>query len=391
MGNGSPGTYSPQVTDALAVHSLMERDVLVLTPDMFSLPGGIARHCRLVCKALSDMGARVSVVALHDEVGNGPKVDADFRIVSYVACEGTKRKFVLAAILEARRRPSLVISEHAHFAPVAWLAAQVAHAPLLVVAHGIEVWGRLRAHQRWAFVRADRILCVSNVTARRSTASNGLSPGKTRLLHNCLDPQLVLEGTSEDRERSLSLLTVSRMTLEDQYKGHRQVIEAMPRLLAQFPGLVYDIIGEGDGRPSLEDLSARLQVQHAVRFHGNVPDADLAGYYARASIFVMPSQSEGFGYVFLEAMAQGTPVIGGNRDAAVEVIAHHETGYVVDPTSVEAIADAIVCLLGNTELRERMGRAARDRVAQVFSFDQFKNRLSEHLGELQPPLPGKRT
>jgi glycosyltransferase involved in cell wall biosynthesis len=384
MGTDSTGTHPPEVTDVPAVHSLVGREVLVLTPDMFSSPGGIARHCRLVCRALSDLGARVSVVALHDDVGNGPKVDADYRMVSYVACEGRKGKFVRAAILEAQRHPSLVISEHAHFAPVAWLASHVAGAPLVVVAHGIEVWGRLKAYQRWAFVQADRVLCVSNLTVQRSTASNGLPLSKTRLLHNCLDPQLVPEATGENQERALSLLTVSRMTLENPYKGQRQVIEAMPRLLTQFPGLVYDIVGEGDGRASLEALCRKLDVSHAVRFHGSIPDSDLPGYYAKASIFVMPSQSEGFGYVFLEAMAQGTPVIGGNRDAAVEVIAQNETGYAVDPTSVDAIADAIVCLLQNAELRERMGQAARDRVARIFSFEQFKHRLWKHLDELSP-------
>ena len=185
------------------------------------------------------------------------------------------------------------------------------------------------------------------------------------------------------------MLTVARMTLAEQYKGHDVVIRAMPALLSRFPQLVYDIVGEGDGRPALEALAAQIGVSHAVRFHGTVSEEELCRLYAEASLYVMPSRGEGFGFAFIEAMSQGTPAIGGNLDAAPEVIVDGETGYVIDPTSVEAVVTAASRLLGDEALRERMGQAARRDVQHRFSFVRFRQNLVSHLSELSviPQVP----
>ncbi len=179
------------------------------------------------------------------------------------------------------------------------------------------------------------------------------------------------------------MLTVARLSIQEQYKGHDYVIRALPILLARFPDLVYHIIGGGSWRPQLEKLAAQENVSEAVHFHGIVSEEELHRLYAEASLFIMPSRGEGFGFVFLEAMAQGTPVIGGNVDATPEVIADGETGYLVNPTSVEAIVAAASRLLGDETLRRRMGQAGRRRVEQEFSFSQFQRQLVSYLSEIQ--------
>lgn len=172
------------------------------------------------------------------------------------------------------------------------------------------------------------------------------------------------------------------MSLAEQYKGHDVVLRAMPELLRRFPDLRYDIVGDGDARPGLQVLAQELGVTEAVRFHGIVSETELQGHYAQASLFIMPSRAEGFGFVFLEAMAQGLPVVAGNMDATPEVVVHGETGLLVDPTSPAQIADAVTALLGDADLRHRMSLAAQRRVKEHFSFPQFRRQLLSILGEL---------
>src|SRR5690606_2090267 len=146
-------------------------------------------------------------------------------------------------------------------------------------------------------------------------------------LHNCLDPQFQPQKIKAGKSASLSLLTVARMSLNEQYKGYDVVIRALPQLLAQFPGLIYNVVGDADGRPMLEALAAEQGVAHAVRFHGVVSEEELVRHYHEASVFVMPSRFEGFGFVFLEAMTYGKPVVCGNEDASVEVVRDKTTGF----------------------------------------------------------------
>jgi len=368
--------------------------VLFLTPDLFG-PGGIARHGRIVCQALLESGAQVDALALNDSSAPGaagaqPMLDSPR--MHHVGCDGNRKTFVRRALSLSARRPSLVLVEHVNFSPLGWIVARRARAPWAFVAHGVEVWSPLSSLRQTSLRRADQIICVSHFTARRIVEANGAPAKRTRVLHNCLDPFFGFAPAPQTPSRP-SLLTVGRMNLSEQYKGHNYVIRALPLLLARFPDLVYNVIGDGEGRPKLQHLACELGVENSVRWQARVSDEELARAYAQASLFIMPSQNEGFGLVFVEAMAQGVPAIGGNTDATPEVIADGETGFVVNPTSVEQIAEKTALLLGDSSLRDRMGRAAIARVEGNFSFPLFKARLRERLGELHPgpknssPLP----
>jgi glycosyltransferase involved in cell wall biosynthesis len=178
-----------------------------------------------------------------------------------------------------------------------------------------------------------------------------------------------------------SILTVARLT-QPSHKGHEYVLQAMPVLLSQFPRLTYHVVGDGVGRPALEAMADRLGVAHAMWFHGTVSDETLLRLYATASVFVMPSRCEGFGFVFIEAMAQGAPAVGGNVDATPEVIVDGQTGYVVDPTSVDGIVEAVARLLGDETSRQRMGQSAREHVLRNFGYARFRRLLVSYLSEL---------
>jgi glycosyltransferase involved in cell wall biosynthesis len=357
---------------------LIGRRILYLVPDLYGPPGGIARHARIVCRALRAAGAAPTVLALHDPAPTRP--EAPLAGITYRPCGGRRQAFALRAMRAAAAHPDLVLIEHAHLAPLGLAVARLAGAPAVVFAHGTEVWGRLGMVRRLALRRADRVLCASRVTADRALAANGLRRERLRVLNHCLDPDFAAR-VSQQEPRTPSLLTVARISVAERYKGHALVMRALPELLRTFPDLVYHVVGDGDGRPDLEGLAVQEGVGHAVRFHGFVPEDELPAHYAGASLFVMPSRGEGFGFVFLEAMAHGKPVVAGDGDAAAEFIRHEETGLLVDPENIAELAGTIARLLGNGELRLRMGTRAAEVVAGEFGFDTFQDRICGQLLE----------
>jgi phosphatidylinositol alpha-1,6-mannosyltransferase len=362
----------------------MNQSILYLVPDLFGPPGGIARYCRMVCRALQEDGQHPTVLALRDQGGGCDEKTRSCLGDSYHPCQGSRTSFVRQALRAIiRRRPALILVGHPYFSPLGWALSRLTGTRWASFAYGIEAWKPLPLLRRWTLRQADQIIAISRFTARQAIRANQISPQKVRILHNCLDPQFERLAQFEKTPSDLSMLTVARMSLHEQYKGHDYVIQAMPALLERFPGLTFRIVGDGDDRARLEDLAVREGVARAVRFHGIVSEEDLRRLYAETSLFIMPSRGEGFGFVFLEAMAQGTPAIGGNVDATPEVIADGETGYLVNPTSVEAIVAAAARLLGDEALRRRMGQAAMRRVEQEFSFPQFRQRLASYLLELQ--------
>ncbi|HYP41821.1 MAG TPA: glycosyltransferase family 4 protein [Chloroflexia bacterium] len=357
--------------------------LLYLVPDLIGPPSGIARYCGMVCEALSGAGVQMTVVALNDRKPATAQFSTRFPRAKYYVCNGSRPRFIWQALAEAlRKRPQVVLVGHPNFAPTGWVVSRLTRARMATFIYGIEVWGPLRPARRWALQRSDIIISISRHTATKAQKANRIPIRKVRILHNCLDPAFRRDCKNRKSSRGLSLLTVARMSMAERYKGHDYVIRAMPALLSRFPGLSYNIVGGGDWQPQLQSLAEEEGVSHAVHFHGIVPEDQLRERYMDTSVFIMPSRCEGFGFVFLEAMAQGTPAIGGNLDASREVILDGKTGYLVDPTSVQAIVDSASRLLADRELRDRMGETAASYVEQRFSFERFQQQLAAYLAEL---------
>lgn len=351
-----------------------------LAPELNHRASGIAHHARLVHRALAERGEAVTTIALLDQPGH-PAGDQS------IACGGSRVRFIAHTLAAALRRPELILVEHLALAPLGWIAARLAGARLVVFLHGIEAWKPAGRLERWALHRADCLLAVSRTTARRAAAAANAPSDRTHVLHNCLDPDFAVTDAPRRQSTSLSLLTVSRIRASESYKGHDLVIHVLPHLLPDFPDLCYDIVGDGDGRPSLERLVADLGLQSRVHFHGEVPDSALEEFYRNASLFVMPSAGEGFGYVFLEAMASGLPVVAAHSDATGEVVRDGVTGVLVERDE-EHLLSALSALLGDSERLRRMSLAAREHVASSFGFADFQAALLSHLGPEPPEQPG---
>jgi glycosyltransferase involved in cell wall biosynthesis len=123
------------------------------------------------------------------------------------------------------------------------------------------------------------------------------------------------------------------------------VIRTLPRVLEQHPDTIYLIVGDGGDRPRLESLAIECGVMKNVQFAGSVPSEELPDYFRLADVFVMPSVAEGFGIVFLEAMATGMRVIGGSKDGSRDALCDGALGTLIDPENSEELASAILAAL----------------------------------------------
>jgi glycosyltransferase involved in cell wall biosynthesis len=129
---------------------------------------------------------------------------------------------------------------------------------------------------------------------------------------------------------------------------------------------VLRVVGAGPELERLKSLAARLRLQDRVEFAGHVSYARLAAEYHRATVFCLPSRQEGFGIVFLEAMAAGLPIVAARAGAAPEVLAGGECGVLVPPGDPEALAAALDGLLDDPERRATLAQAG---LARVKRFD----------------------
>ena len=182
------------------------------------------------------------------------------------------------------------------------------------------------------------------------------------------------------------VLSVARLV---EPKGQDTVLRAFPEILAKVPDAAYVVVGDGPFRRDLERLAERLGLRDRTFFTGFVPAEELPSYYRAADVLAVPSREvtpdvpiEGFGIVYVEAGACGTPTVGGRGGGTDESIEDGVTGYRVDPDDPSAVAEAIARILSDRELGERLGTAGRDRAVRLFDWRAQADRLSEFMNEM---------
>jgi glycosyltransferase involved in cell wall biosynthesis len=152
----------------------------------------------------------------------------------------------------------------------------------------------------------------------------------------------------EIKESDPVLLTVARLSADEQYKGYDRVIEALSDLRHDFPRIKYIIGGSGEDRTRIEKLISSLKLESHVVLPGLIPQELLPDYYRLCDLFIMPSRGEGFGIVYLEALSSGKPVIASSFGGAVDALKNGDLGILVDPDSPAAISAAVRSILLKT-------------------------------------------
>jgi phosphatidyl-myo-inositol dimannoside synthase len=258
-------------------------------------------------------------------------------------------------------------------APLAALLARLTGARLFVQLHGIEGWSAPNAATRRAVAAADLVLCVSRDTRAKLLTWSKLAPERAVVLANTVGGAFTPGDRATGRSRwGLSkepvILTVGRLDSREGYKGQDRVIAALAILKASGLTPVYLIAGDGDDRPRLETAARVGGVADQVRFLGQVKDTDLPDLYRAANLFVLPSTGEGFGIVYLEAMACGTAALGLRAGGAPDALCDGELGTMVEEAD---LADAI-----RAQLKAKPRADLADEVLRRFGPDAFRTRLA---------------
>lgn len=321
--------------------------ILALVTDAYGAAGGIAQYNRDLLGAL-DASDRVREIILLSRTGTGAQQRLPGKVRQLKPRVG-RTAWAAAAIRAAwRGRPfDVVFCGHLFSVPVAALVARIAAAPLWLQLHGIEAWQRPRPLLRAAAESAQLVTSVSRYTRRSFLTWAACDPETVKVLPNTVEERFS-PGASNPRlqhayglEGKRVLLTVSRLASAERYKGHDLVLQALARLAPAWPDIVYVIAGDGDDRPRLERLAADLNVSSSTRFIGHVADVDLPDLYRTAKVFVMPSTGEGFGIVFLQALASGIAVIAGDSDGSADPLRDGASGTLVPATDAAALTRAI--------------------------------------------------
>lgn len=204
--------------------------------------------------------------------------------------------------------------------------------------------------------RADLVLTTSSYAAHRIQELYK-SPKLPRVVPEPIDlaawRDLLARQPAAPQPGKFTVLTVCRFYPR---KRLHLLLEAAECLREEIPALEFRIVGDGPERRRLHALLGGMHLQDTVRWLGNLAAEDLAREYNRCDVFCLPSVQEGFGIVFLEAMAAGKPIVAANAAAVPEVVPQ---GLLVEPESVPALAEGLRRIHGDAALRARLAEAGK--------------------------------
>jgi phosphatidylinositol alpha-1,6-mannosyltransferase len=334
--------------------------ILALLTDAWGTEGGIAQFNRDLLRAFGAMAsqAEVTVVTLY-----GREPDRALPRLHALCAHGSRVRFVWHAwrALRGQRRWDWIFCGHLNFVVLARALARHADTRMWLMLHGIDAWNRPSIARARAAEHAALVTAVSRYTRGRFLEWAKIAPERVRVLPNTVGERFEPGPPSEALVRRLGvhgkrvLLTLGRLASEERAKGHDRVIESLPTLRQQFPDLVYLIAGDGPDRARLERLARDLQVEDIVVFAGRIAREDIVALHRLAELFVMPSVGEGFGIVFIEAMASGVPALGSDRDGSRDALREGALGHCANIRDLpRAIAAGLSDTVRGTELAARV-------------------------------------
>ncbi len=377
---------------------------LIFSGDYKPLPGGIAEHTYKIALQLSNMGARVWVLApgyAGDDEFDARQPFETYRIRRLPLTDWLA---YLVMLLYLILKHNIDVVYCATFYPCAFI---VRIARLLVpfvctiTIHGHEVvYSNVGFRQRVKKLlkrlqvatlnSVERVFAVSSFT-RGKLIEAGVDENKIAVIYNGVDvSELTDVEVDEDFISTLGvsnrrvILTVARL---DVHKGQDMVIRALPLVLREVPDAVYVIVGDGIMRPKLETLVDEFGVRANVIFTGNISRRRVISLVKTCEVLIMVSRVEGtcvegFGIVFLEAGALRKPVIGGLCGGIPDAVAQGVSGLLVDPTNPNEIHEALSRILRDRELAYRLGKQGYERVQREFTWPKVIERILASLRTL---------
>jgi glycosyltransferase involved in cell wall biosynthesis len=366
-------------------------DVHFLLLTSFISTGGIEKFNRAFMKALEEICSEnkfdLIIKSSHDNLPDERYIPKS----KFLGFKGHKIKFVIKCLAEANKM-ELVFIGHINLALVAVLLKLLnPRIKLIVVGHGIEIWERQILFKKFLLKLCIKILAVSNYTKQQIIKNNGIDPNKIIIFHNTIDPffkypdrlikpEYLLKRYNINKNAKI-VLTITRINKHEEYKGYDRVIDAMGAVLKAQPKTIYFLGGKYDEieKVRIEKLIEEKGIKNHIILAGFINEDELTDHYLLGNVFAMPSKKEGFGIVFIEAVACCLPVIAGNKDGSKDALLNGEIGLLVNPDSHLEILDALLLALSENTTDEKCTN--RKRMLEHYSFEKFKERTYNVLME----------
>jgi len=357
--------------------------VLALVTDAFGGYGGIALYNRDVLTALCNHPEITEVVAIPRRVPNALEPLPE-KLDYVVSAAGGTLSYIrtLFGKISQYRQFDFILCGHINLMPIAWLLGKLLRVPVILEIYGIDAW---QPTERWLTNKlagtANVVISISEYTKERFLNWVKMSEAACKLLPNAIHLENYSEGEKSaellDRyglKDKTVILTLGRIVSRERAKGFDEILELLPDLILDIPNIRYVIAGEGDYRPELEKKVRALNVQDKVVFTGMIKEEEKADLYRLADLYVMPSRGEGFGFVFLEAMACGVPVVASKIDGSRDAVRNGELGIMVEPDDPAEIKAGIL-----QGLRTPRGIPAG---LDYFAFPNFSQRLHNIINQV---------
>ncbi len=342
-------------------------DVTVVAPAADSLPaeetlGGIPVHRFRYAPRRYQRLAYTGYMA--EEVQRS--LSAKLALLGFLGSE-----FASGARIRREFQPDLV---HAHWwfpgGMVGTWVARLADLPLVTTLHGTDVRlmrtaALVRPLFRHVLMHSRAVTAVSEWVGREASA---LVP-KVRPVIAPMPVATDLFSPGDSRHAN-RLLFVGRLNAQ---KGIERLLEALSRMVTPAD---LDVVGDGPDAEALRSHAVELGIASRVRWHGTLPQPRLVEFYRRAAALVVPSLGEGFGMVAVEAQLCETPVLGFRSGGLADIIADGETGYLVPPGDVAALATALDVALSDPR-RQEIGRAGRQSALARFGPETVARRYAQ--------------
>ncbi|MEH2213396.1 glycosyltransferase family 4 protein [Nostoc sp.] len=372
----------------------------LIFPNIFDFKGGIQVYSTFLLKALQDIypEADYDVFLKYDKYSLKQPDKLQFLSSTRFHYFGDlpkllqqilfATKIIILAILQ---HPVIVISTHVNYAIVCYILKFFTGIPYWVVAHGLEVWDIENKATKFALEKADKIISVSNYTRQRLLQYPNIDSEKIVILPNTFDaskfpinskPTYLLKRYNLTDEQPV-ILTVTRLGSMAKYKGYDQILHALVKVRSHLPNVHFILAGKGDDIPRIKALVTNLNLQDCVTIAGFVPDKELCDHYNLCDVFALPSKGEGFGIVFLEALACGKPVLAGNQDGSIDPLADGKLGCLVNPDNVEEIADNLIQILQGDCSNPLIYQPEylQQKTIEAFDFSQFRASLAKLVSD----------
>ena len=249
-------------------------------------------------------------------------------------------------------KPNLIFITHINFVYIAFLISKIFNIPFVTMTHGIEINQNISSIKKKLIKSSNLILTTSNWT-KEKLKKIGLDKTNIKIIGNTASEKKFnikknkqyLRKKYNINRNSIVLLTVSRLSDKEKYKGYDKIIKILPNLTSKYPNIKYLIIGSGNDIIRIKNIIHKMKLQKFVTLCGQVNDKDLSNFYAISDVFALPSTGEGFGIVFIEALLSGLPVVGGNKDGSVDALSSGKLGKLVNPNSKISIYQGIQYVL----------------------------------------------